>query len=233
MAHNQLSTIILDERTDKKQVKYLSKDFSDFKKNLVDFTKFYFSETYQDFSDASPGSIFIDMASYVGDVLSYYTDHSFKENLLAHAEERENVVSLAQGFGYKPKSVTPAFCTVTVSALVPADVDGNLETRYLPRFLPGSYFSANTEADAGNFITQTVCDFGSAINREVRPFALDGTTEVPSSYVVSKKVKTISATEKTFDVSVGSPTKFQKIPLPDLNVVDIKSVVDQEGHGMR
>ena len=136
MAHNQLSTIILDERTDKKQVKYLSKDFSDFKKNLVDFTKFYFSETYQDFSDASPGSIFIDMASYVGDVLSYYTDHSFKENLLAHAEERENVVSLAQGFGYKPKAVTPAFCTVTVSALVPADTDGNLETRYLPRFLP-------------------------------------------------------------------------------------------------
>ena len=230
MAINQISTVALDERTDKKQVKYLSKDFSDFKKNLVEFTKFYFADTYQDFSDASPGSVFIDMASYIGDVLSYYTDHSFKENLLAHAEERENVVSLAQGFGYKPKSVTPAFCTVTVSALVPADVDGNLETRYLPRFLPGSYFSANTEADAGNFITQTVCDFGSAINREVRPFALDGTTEVPSSYVVSKKVKTISATEKSFKVSVASPTKFKKIPLPDLNVVDIKSVVDQEGN---
>ena len=91
MAINQISTVALDERTDKKQVKYLSKDFSDFKKNLVEFTKFYFADTYQDFSDASPGSIFIDMASYIGDVLSYYTDHSFKENLLAHAEEKENI----------------------------------------------------------------------------------------------------------------------------------------------
>ena len=77
MAINQLSNITLDERTDKKQVKYVNKDFSDFKKNLVEFTKFYFTDTYQDFSDASPGSIFIDMASYVGDVLSYYKDHSF------------------------------------------------------------------------------------------------------------------------------------------------------------
>ena len=77
MAINQISTVSLDERTDKKQVKYLSKDFSDFKKSLVEFTKFYFADTYQDFSDASPGSIFIDMSSYIGDVLSYYTDHSF------------------------------------------------------------------------------------------------------------------------------------------------------------
>ena len=105
MAHpqqvtNQVSSIDITDRIDKKQVKYLNKDFSDFKRNLIEFTKFYFTDTYQDFSDASPGSIFLDMASYIGDVLSYYTDHSFKENLLAYAEEKENVVSLAQGIGY-------------------------------------------------------------------------------------------------------------------------------------
>ena len=43
MAHNQLSSVVLDERTDKKQVKYVNKDFSDFKKSLVEFTKFYFT----------------------------------------------------------------------------------------------------------------------------------------------------------------------------------------------
>ena len=230
MAINQISTVALDERTDKKQVKYLSKDFSDFKKNLVEFTKFYFADTYQDFSDASPGSIFIDMASYIGDVLSYYTDHSFKENLLAHAEEKENIISLAQGFGYKPRAVTPAFCTVSMSALIPADTEGNLETKYLPRFSPGTAFAASTQNDTGTFITQNDCDFGDAVGREISPYSLDGTTDLPTTYVVSKPVKTISGTEKAFEFPVASPTKFLKIQLPDTNVVDIKSVVDAEGN---
>ena len=121
MPINQTSDVMMNNQLDRKQVKYLSKDFSDFKRNLIEFTKFYFADTYQDFSDASPGSIFLDLSSYIGDVLSYYTDHSFKENLLAHAEEMENIVSLAQGFGYKPRAVTPAFCTVSMSALIPAD----------------------------------------------------------------------------------------------------------------
>jgi hypothetical protein len=105
MAISKTSAVVLSDQVDKKQVKYqvdkkqvkyLNKDYSEFKKNLVDFAKFYFPDTYQDFSDASPGSIFIDMASYVGDVLSYYTDNSFKESLLAYAEERENIVAIAQ-----------------------------------------------------------------------------------------------------------------------------------------
>ena len=230
MAINQLSNITLDERTDKKQVKYVNKDFSDFKKNLVEFTKFYFTDTYQDFSDASPGSIFIDMASYVGDVLSYYTDHSFKENLLAHAEERENVVSLAQGFGYKPQLVTPAVCTVSMSALIPADSDGNLDVKFLPRFSVGTTFAAESEHNAGTFVTQEICDFGDVIDREVKPFALDSNTGLPSSYVVSKPSKTVGAREKEFKITVGTPEKYLKIALPEDDVVDIKSVTDAEGN---
>ena len=230
MAHNQLSSVVLDERTDKKQVKYVNKDFSDFKKSLVEFTKFYFTETYQDFSDASPGSIFLDMASYVGDVLSYYTDHSFKENLLAHAEEKENLVSLAQGFGYKPQLVTPAICTVSMSALIPADSVGALDTKYLPRFSAGTSFTATTFSDSGTYITQDICDFGDAIDREVKPFSLDSNTDLPSEYVVSKPIKAVGANEKEFKMTVGTPEKYLKIELPEDNIVDIKSVTDAEGN---
>jgi hypothetical protein len=207
----------------------LNKDYSDFKKSLVEFTKFYFSDTYQDFSDASPGSIFLDLSSYIGDVLSYYTDHSFKESLLAHAEEKENIVSLAQGFGYKPRLVTPAFCTVSMSALIPADSEGNLETKYLPRFLSGTSFAVSTQNDVGTFVTKDICDFGDAINRDVRPFSLQE-TGVPDFYLVSKPIKTISGTEKTIERVITTPTKFLKIEVPGANVVDIKSVVDAEGN---
>ena len=75
-----------------KPVQYLNKDFSDFRSRLIDFAKSYFPDTYNDFNETSPGMMFIEMAAYVGDVLSYYVDHQAKESLLVHAEERENAI---------------------------------------------------------------------------------------------------------------------------------------------
>ncbi len=72
----------------KKDIKYLNKDFGQFKKSLIDFAKAYYPTTYKDFSDASPGMMYIEMAAYVGDVLSFYVDYQFKESLLVNAEER-------------------------------------------------------------------------------------------------------------------------------------------------
>ena len=53
-----------------KEVRYLNKDFASFKDNLIEFTKIYFPNAYNDFNESSPGMMFIEMASYVGDVLS-------------------------------------------------------------------------------------------------------------------------------------------------------------------
>ena len=74
-----------------KEVRYLNKDFTSFKDNLIEFSKVYFPNTYNDFNESSPAMIFIEMASYVGDVLSYYIDNQFKESLLAFAEEKKTV----------------------------------------------------------------------------------------------------------------------------------------------
>lgn len=230
MALNQVSSVVLDDVNDKKQVKYLNKDFGEFKRSLIEFTKFYYPDDYQDFSDASPGSIFIDMAAYIGDVLSYYTDHTFKESLLAYAEERENIVSIAQGFGYTPKIVSPSYCTAELSFLVPADADGNLDPNYLPKIARNSTFSANTQFDSGVFLLDELCDFANASNREIVPYTVDGTTSLPTSYVVTKTVKLIAARTKIQEYTVGSPEKFLKIQLPNERIVDIVSVVDEEGN---
>ena len=77
-----------------KQVNYLNKDFSDFRDNLIEFAKVYFPNTYNDFNESSPGMMFIEMAAYVGDVLSYYIDSSFRESLLVYAEEKRNIYSI-------------------------------------------------------------------------------------------------------------------------------------------
>ena len=104
-----------------KSINYLNKDFDDFKGNLIEFAKQYFPNTYNDFNEASPGMLFIEMAAYVGDVLSYYIDAQFRESLLAYAEEKKNVYNIAQSFGYKPKTTSAAEVVLDVFQTVPAD----------------------------------------------------------------------------------------------------------------
>ena len=63
-------------------IKYLNKNFTSFKSDLIDYAKSYYPTTYTDFNQASPGSMFIEMAAYVGDVLSFYLDNQLQETFL-------------------------------------------------------------------------------------------------------------------------------------------------------
>ena len=97
-----------------KDVKYLNKDFSGFRDGLIEFAKTYFPNTYNDFNESDPGMMFIEMASYVGDTLSYYMDEQFKESMLAFAEEKKTIYEISQGYGYKPRQASPASVTFDV-----------------------------------------------------------------------------------------------------------------------
>lgn len=82
-----------------KDVLYLNRDFTSLKQQLIDFTKQYYPQSYKDFSESSPGQIFIEQASFVGDVLSYYTDYQFKESFIQFAGEREKYYKSSTFFG--------------------------------------------------------------------------------------------------------------------------------------
>ena len=90
-------------KTQDKDVRYLNKDFNTFKQQLVEFTKVYYPNTFNDFSEGSPGMMFLEMAAYVGDILSFYTDTQLQESFLALAQEKENLYHLAYSMGYRPK----------------------------------------------------------------------------------------------------------------------------------
>ena len=55
-------------------VSYLNKTFGEFRSNLVNYAKTYFPTSYNDFSESTPGNLFIEMSSYIGDVMSFYLD---------------------------------------------------------------------------------------------------------------------------------------------------------------
>jgi hypothetical protein len=104
----------------KKDISYLGKDFNQFRKNLIDFAQQYFPTTYTDFNQSAPGSLFLEMSAYVGDVLSYYMDVNLRESLLDQASERTNIFDIAKNLGYQPKNVIPAYVTLDVYQLLPA-----------------------------------------------------------------------------------------------------------------
>ena len=90
------------------KIQYTDKDFSSLRGQLVELAKNYFPDSYNDFSPTSPGMMFVEMASYVGDVLNYYVDNQYRETLLNYAEEKKNVYNIAQSYGYKPRTAVPA-----------------------------------------------------------------------------------------------------------------------------
>jgi len=107
-----------------RDIKYINRDFSSFRQRLIEFSKTYFPLTYNDFTPASPGMMFIEQASYVGDVLSFYLDNQFQETFVQYAQQTNNVFELAYMFGYKPKLSTAAQAVVDVYQQVPSKLLG-------------------------------------------------------------------------------------------------------------
>ena len=56
----------------RKDIKYVNKDFTGLRNQLINYSRTYFPDTYTDFSNTSPGMMFIEQAAYIGDVLSFY-----------------------------------------------------------------------------------------------------------------------------------------------------------------
>ncbi len=214
-----------------KDIKYLNKDFSAFKDNLIEFAKTYFPKTNTDFTEASPGMMFIEMASYIGDVLSYYVDDTFKESLLTTAEDQENVIALAQFLGYKPKVTSPATTTIEVYQLVPAvgiGASNIIDGKYLLRIKQGMVIESKDESI--KFITTDVIDFKDNSNREITIYKRDANTGDPTLYLVKKYVQAISAVpqEATFDF--GSYSPFANITLENTNIIEVYDVRDSNNN---
>ena len=116
--------------SNQKPVRYLDKDFGDFKNALINMAEVYYPDLLNDFTEGSPGTMFVEMASYIGDVLSFYTDSQIQEVFLQYAQERENLYALAYNLGYIPTVTTPAVVDLEVFQQIPSDADGDPDWKY-------------------------------------------------------------------------------------------------------
>ena len=215
-----------------KSVNYLNKDFSDFRDNLIEFAKVYFPNTYNDFNEASPGMMFIEMAAYVGDVLSYYVDSQFRESLLAYAEEKKNIYNIAQSFGYKPKVSSPASVILDVYQQTPSRTVNDIvvpDERYTLNVKAGMTVKSGTTNTT--FRTLEDCNFKFTGSYDPRWIAeLDTSGGDPEWYILKKKVRAQSGTVVTETFSFSSAEKYTQIRLGNSDVIEIISVTDTDAN---
>jgi len=212
-----------------RDISYLGKDFEAFRKNLIEYSKTYFPNTYNDFNETSPGMMFIEMASYIGDVLGYYTDSSLKESLIQYAGEEKNVFALANLLGYKPKSTAPAVTTLSVYQLCKSDAVGQVDTRYLLRIDSGLTVKSTSNGDI-TFRTVENLDFNDPTDREISVYSVNEITNNPDYFLIKKQIQAISATETNVTKTFGSAEAFSSIMLENTNVISIESVTDEDGN---
>jgi len=212
-----------------RDIKYLNKDFGQFRQNLIEYSKTYFPQTYTDFNESSPGMMFIEMASYLGDVLGYYIDDTLKESLMTTAEDKTNIMALSQYLGYKPKVTSPAVVKLAVYqrvGVLNAQTNPEPNTAYLLRIKEGMSVVSNTGV---SFRTTELVDFSDDNDREVTIYNRDS-QGYPANYLIKKYVNAISAELRSVTKTFTSAEQFSKIEIGDNNVIQIYDVRDTSGN---
>ena len=208
-------------------IKYTSRDFDTIKRDLVDYIRRYYPNSYRDFNEAGFGSLMIDTVSYVGDILSFYLDYQANECFLDTATEYGNVIKLGQQLGYKYNISPSAVGLAAFYVLIPSLASGvGPDHRYVPILKKGSLFS--TKTDSVYMLSHDV-HFGTS-NSEVRVARVDEVTGDPLFYAIKTYGEVVSGTVDYEFVEVGAYSKFKKIRLDSLDVSEIMSVTDAEGN---
>ena len=132
-------------------INYINKDFSEYKLSLAEFAKTYFPSTYSDFTPSSPGTMFLEMSAYVGDVLSFYLDNQIQENFIQFARQQDNIYTLAYMLGYRPKVTGVATVDIDIYQQIPAILSGG---EYLPDYTYAVQIAENTIVNS-NLTTNT------------------------------------------------------------------------------
>jgi hypothetical protein len=205
--------------TEQKNISYLNKNFLQYKASLIEFARNYFPNTYTDFSEASPGTMFIEMSSYVGDVLSFYTDTQIQENFVLTAREKENLLNMAYSLGYRPKSSYAAVTTIDFYQRIPI-VAGQPNLDYA-LIIPEN-LSLRSVSNSTDFLTLDPVDFSKTESVEI-------TLYDSNNYLFKKSVRAISATLQTQTFTFGAPLKFNSVEINDPNFLQILQATGSDG----
>ena len=210
---------------------YTNRDFSSIKQGLINHVKSYFPQAYKDFNETSPGMMLVELSAYVGDVLNYYIDDSFKEMLLPLSEDRRNIINLSKITGYKPKPIVPSFVNLTFTLVVDADVSditNIIPTESQKLTIESGVKITSTSNPDVVFETLEPIDFSvdRTLSEQFVINELSDTTGLVATYKATREVRAVSGQTKTISFTISEPTQYKKLTIPDTDVIEILSCKD-------
>jgi hypothetical protein len=175
----------------------------------------------------------MEMAAYVGDVLSFYLDNQIQETFIQKARQTTNLYALAYSLGYVPKVTTVATVEVDFFQQVPAVLSASV---YVPDFDYSLIVPENTQvtsnADSSQrFLIEDAIDFSASSSLDpttVSVYQISGIN--PTYYLLKKTRKAISATINSETFGFTNAVKFDTRIIRAANIVGILDVVDTNGN---
>ena len=217
----------------RKDIKYINRDFTELRNQLINFSETYFPTTYTDFSNTSPGMMFMEQAAYVGDVLSFYLDNQIQENFLQYSRQQSNIFDMAYMYGYKPKVTGLATVIVDIYQQVPAKLVNN---EYIPDYNYALYVDSNTSmqttsATSITFTLDNPIDFSTSSSLDPTIISISQLSgDNPSFFLLKKTRKSFSGRINTTSFSVGAPQEFLTLDIEQPNIAGIVDIVDSDGN---
>jgi len=208
-------------------IDYTHREYESIRQDLMEVAERFYPDTFQDFSEASFGSLMLDAVAYVGDQLSFYLDYNVNESFLDTAYQYSNVVRHGRILGYKDEGRPSTYGRVTLYILVPATTTGlGPDTKYIPILKKGSRF---TSTGGQSYVLTENVDFASPVNPIVVA-RINASTGAPTYYAIRATGTVVSGYYTQETVEVGAFQRFKRIKLAAANVSEITSVTDSEGN---
>ena len=217
----------------RRNINYINKEFSEYRSQLINYSQTYFPTTYTDFTETSPGMMFIEQAAYVSDVLSFYLDNQVQENFLQYARQNSNLYDLAYMWGYRPKATGLAETTMEFYQQLPSKLVNN---EYVPDYdysvtIPSNTSISTQTGTSIKFSIEDPIDFSvSSSSDTTEVFIAQTNAGVPSYYLLQKTRKAFSGTITTDNFTFTNPQEFQTITLASPNIAGIIDIFDSEGN---
>ncbi len=217
----------------RRDINYINKDFAEYRNTLINYSQTYFPTTYTDFSETSPGMMFIEQAAYVGDVLSFYLDNQVQETYLQYARQDDNLYDLAYMYGYKPKATGLAITSIDFFQQVPSKLSASA---YVPDYDYALYVNQNTvvSTTAGSstsFTTDEPIDF--SVSNSLDPTTVSVaqiSAGNPTYYLLKKTRRAFSGVINNTSVTFGAPEEFATTEINGTNLSNIIDVFDSNGN---
>ena len=98
-------------------VSFVSYDFDSIKQSLIDYTRTYYPEVFNDYIESSEYIAMLEMFAYVAEQLAFRVDMVAHENFITTAQRKQSILRLAKLISYKATRNIPVRGLVKINSI--------------------------------------------------------------------------------------------------------------------